>query len=138
VCEIFLELLHDQGLLSCISIAKYEGKDAEKEVLVHIGNEEAFPCGGHLLDQLKDLMANGTTVDDCHLNFRLLECHDLACSYSLVTCGETSTIGKNFYPWYTTTKPHSTNLASQIPFTTTDTISLLGRKYYMRQPLIRV
>jgi hypothetical protein len=105
---------------------------------VHIGNEEAFPCGGHLLDQLKDLMANGTTVDDCHLNFRLLECHDLACSYSLVTCGETSTIGKNFYPWYTTTKPHSTNLASQIPFTTTDTISLLGRKYYMRQPLIRV
>jgi hypothetical protein len=132
VCEIFLELLHNQGLLSCISIAKYEGKDTEKELLVHIGNEEACPRGGHILDQLKDLMANGITVDDRHLNFRLLKCHDLACSYSLVIRGEASTIGKNFCPWYTATKPHSTNLASRIPLTTTDTISSLGRKYYMR------
>ena len=82
MCEIFFELLHDCGLLSCISIAKYEGKDTKKEVLVHIGNEEAFPCGGHILDQLNDLMANDITMDDRLLNFRLLECHDLACSYS--------------------------------------------------------
>ena len=70
------KLLYDRGLLSCIFIAKYEGKDIEKEVLVHIGNEEAFLRGRYILDQLKDLMANSITVDDYHLNFRLLECHD--------------------------------------------------------------
>ena len=131
MCKIFLELLHDHGLLSCISIAKYEGKDTEKEVLVHIGNEEAFPRGGHILDQFKDLMANGITVDDRHLNFRLLEFHDLACSYRLLTSSKASTIGKFFCPWCTAIKPHSTNLVSRIPLTTTDTISSLGRKHYM-------
>jgi hypothetical protein len=81
-------------------------------------------------------MANGITVDDHHLNYRLLKCHDLACSYSLVTRGEASTIGKSFCPWCIATKPHSINLASQISLTTTDTISLIGRKYYMQQSLI--
>jgi hypothetical protein len=85
VCKIFFEILHNQGLLSCISIAKYKNKDTEKEVLVHIKNQEAFPRGGHIFDQLKDLMANGIIVNDCHLNFTLLDCHDLAFSYSLVT-----------------------------------------------------
>lgn len=49
VCEVCLELLHDRGLLSCISIAKFKGKDSDKEIIVHIANREAYPNGGHIL-----------------------------------------------------------------------------------------
>ena len=69
VCEVCLELLHDRGLLSCISIAKFEGKDSDKEVLVHIANREAYPNGGHILDQLCDLMQLGITIDNRHMQF---------------------------------------------------------------------
>jgi len=51
-----LELLHDRGLLSCISIAKFEEKDSDKKIIVHIANRKAYPNGGHILDQLRDLM----------------------------------------------------------------------------------
>jgi hypothetical protein len=91
---------------------------------VHIENQEAIPRGGYIFDQLKDLMANGIT------------CHGLACSYHLVTRGEASTIGKNNCPWYTTTKPHSTNLTLQISLTTAYIISSIGKKYYMQKSLI--
>ena len=36
ICEVFLELLHDRGLLYCVSIAKFEGKDKDGEILAYI------------------------------------------------------------------------------------------------------
>ena len=103
---------------------------------MHIGNQEAFRYGGHILDQLKDLMAKDIIVDDCHLNFRLLECHDLAYSNSLVTQGEALAIGKKIHTWCTATKPHSTNSALQVSLTTIDTISSIERKYFVQKLLI--
>ena len=69
VCEVCLEFFHNRELLSCISIAKFEGKDLDKEVIVHIANREAYPNGGHILDQLRDLMQLGITIDNRHLQF---------------------------------------------------------------------
>ena len=83
--KICLELLHDRGLLSCISITKYEVEDSQSEVFVYTGNRDEFPLGGHILDQLKDLMDRSIVVDGRQLRFKLFECHNLACSYSLVT-----------------------------------------------------
>ena len=129
VCKLCLELLHDRGLLSCISIAKYEGKDSQSEVLVYIGNWYAFLLGGHILDQLKDLMDRGIIVDGRHLQFKLFECHDLACSYSFVTRGEASAIGISVWPWCMATKPTSANVTSQTTCATNDTISSISKRY---------
>jgi len=64
---VFLELLHDRGLLYYISIAKYEGKDFDGEVIAHVGNRQAFPEGGHIFDQLFDIMRDGIVLDGRHL-----------------------------------------------------------------------
>ena len=138
VCEVCLELLHDRGLLSCISIAKFEGKDSDKEVIIHIVNREAYPNGGHILDQLRDLKQLGISIDNRHLQFRFFECHDLACSYDLVTRGAALAIGNNFCPWCYSIKPTSTNVAVHIDINALDTLSSIGATYYMRESLLRV
>ena len=117
--------------MSCISIAKFEGKDSAKEVIVHIANREAYPNGGHILVQLRDLMQLGISIDNRHLQFQLFECHDLACSYGLVTKGAALAIGNNFCPWCYSTKPTSTNVAVYIDINALDTLSSIGGTYYM-------
>lgn len=136
VCEVCLERLHDRGLLNCISIAKFEGKDSHKEVIVFIANRKAYPNGGHILDQLCDLMQLGITIDNRHLQFWLFECHDLACSYGLVTRGVASMIGFNFSPWCFSTKFTSTNVAIHIDINALDILSSIGATYYMRIHLL--
>jgi hypothetical protein len=63
---------------------------------VHIKKFEAFPLGGHLLDQLSSLMRDGLMIDDRNLQVCILECQDLACIYSVVTRGSTSALGEIF------------------------------------------
>lgn len=36
-----LELLHARGLLFCILLVEFEGKDYDLEVLAHVANSEA-------------------------------------------------------------------------------------------------
>jgi len=121
-----LELLHDRGLLSCISIAKFEGKDTDSELMAHIGNTQAFRTGGHLLDRLRAFMHNGISIGDRRLSVRLLECHDMACAYSVVTRGAASALGTNFCAWCLTTKPNLAQVTTRIPLHAVDTIQSIG------------
>lgn len=98
VCEVSLEFLHDMGLRYCVSIAKWEEKNSEKEVVAHVANGVAFPNGGHIFNQLRVLMENGMCVGGMTLHFRFLECHDLIASYTLVTKGDVGALHNNFYP----------------------------------------
>ena len=52
VYEVFLELLHNEGLLYYIFLANYEGKNKDGEILAHIANPMNFLDGGHLMDQI--------------------------------------------------------------------------------------
>ena len=124
--------------MSCISIAKFERKYSDKEFIVHIANREAYPNGGHIFDQLRDLMQLGIIIDNRHLQFQLFECHDLACSYGLVTNGVISAIDNNFCPWCFFTKPTSTNVAVDIDINVLDTLSSIRATYSMRESLLRV
>ena len=36
VCEIIFELLEDSGLMSCVIIGRWEGKEGYKQVLAHV------------------------------------------------------------------------------------------------------
>lgn len=104
VCEVFLELLPGQGLLYCISKAKFEGKDFEREIIAYIGNCKAWPARRHTLNQLKDLMESGLSFNGWHLNVCILECHDLACMYSIVTRGVASALGLKNCLWCSISK----------------------------------
>jgi hypothetical protein len=105
VCEIFIELLADRGLLSCVSLAKFDGKDARLEVEAHVANRETWPDGGHLFDQLQQLMVHGLKLEDGrHIQIIILECHNLHCIYQLVCDGTVSATSNEFCPWYTITK----------------------------------
>lgn len=46
--KYFLELLHDKGLMYCVSLANLKGKDSEVEIFAHVANREAFLEGGHI------------------------------------------------------------------------------------------
>ena len=101
-------------------------------MLVHIGNRDAFPLGGHILDQLKDLMDRSIMVDGRHLQFKLYDCHNLACSYSLVTRGKHKAIGKSFCPWYM-----ATNNTSLTTVAIDDIISPISKRYSLQETLVR-
>jgi hypothetical protein len=124
-------LLHDRGLLYCVSIAKFEGKDKDGEILAHIGNPMAFPNGGHLLEQVENLMEDGIQVDNCHLDVQVFECHDLACAYALVTRGLASPFKPNFCPWCFCYKKHSTQVVVEIGVDDTDTMSSISNQWRM-------
>lgn len=138
VCEVFLELLHDHGLMYCISIAKFEGQDKDDQVLAHIGNFEAFPLGGHLLDQLASMMQNGLMIDDHNVQVKLFECHDLACNYSVVTRGAASALGNHICSWCKTTKSEASQVSEKYILETGDTIRSIMSKRYMSESLVRV
>jgi hypothetical protein len=90
----------------------------------------------HIHNELRNVKVNGICMANHHLHFRLLKCHNLACSYTLITQGDASAIRTNFCPWCTTTKPYSTNVITQVFFTITNSISLIRRCYSMRESLI--
>jgi hypothetical protein len=138
VCEVFLELLHNRSLLYCISIAKFEGKDSDHEVIAHVANREAFPNGGHIFDQLSDIMEHGIIVGNRHLQVRLFECHDLACSYALVSRGAPSALGANFCPWCMARKPDSIHVTIHVCIHEDDTLTSIGMWWHMRTSLIQV
>ena len=39
-CEILFQLLEDNGLMSCVSLGKWDGKEEYKQVLAHDVNPE--------------------------------------------------------------------------------------------------
>lgn len=90
---MFLELLHNKGVLYCVSLAKFGRKDYEKEVLAHIANGEAFPKRDHVFDQLHVLVESAFRIGDWSLQSRFFECHTLVATYALVTKGEATAIG---------------------------------------------
>lgn len=73
--KFFMELLHDIGFLCQVLLAKFEGKDSEMEVLVHVANGEAFPKVGHIFDQMRSLVDTRLHFGDCFVAFRLIEWH---------------------------------------------------------------
>ena len=134
-----MELLHDRGLLFCISLAKFEGKDSESEILAHVANQEAFPSGGHIFNQLQVLMNESLKMGmDRTLQFHLFECHDLAATYSLVTRGSASALGHQFCPWCKTTKPESASVTATVDVTEFDNLSSIGRRWSMSENIIKV
>jgi hypothetical protein len=138
VREIFLELLHDRGIIYWISIAKFEGKDSDDQILAHIGNPEAFPHSGHLLHQLGRLISNGIDVHGRKLAVRMFECHILAWTYSVVSWGSTSAIGEKICPWYFTTKSQSKEVTTKYDVQEGDTICSLIMQWSMREYVLRV
>ena len=114
MCEVFLELIHDHGLLYCISLAKYEDKDKDSKILAHIANPMVFPQGNHLLDQIRIMIDGGIMVDDRRLKVVLFECHDLACAYTIVTMGTNSALKSSFCPWCNCTKKQSSQVVKEV------------------------
>jgi len=83
-------------------------------------------------------MHDGIHVGDRHLAVRLLECHDLACTYNIVTRGDASAIGTGFCAWCLTKKPDSAQVTKRIPLREGDTIGSIGLQWHMSDSLIRV
>lgn len=110
----------------------------DSEIMAHIGNVQAFPTGGHLLDRLRTLMHNGISVGTRDLLVRLLECHDLVCTYNVVTRGEASALDTGFCAWCMIRKPDSAQVAVRIPLHIGETNQSLGLKWHMSDSLIRV
>ena len=61
VCEILFELLEDSGLMSCVILVKWDGKEEYKQVLAHVvdpKNED------NLMNQINKLSQDGILMLD--------------------------------------------------------------------------
>ena len=94
-CEILFELLEDNGLMSCLSLGKWDGKEEYRQVLalvVDLENED------NLMKQINKLSQDGTKmVDDRVVKYNLFECHDLVEICSLVCNNSVSPMGNIFF-----------------------------------------
>ena len=81
----FLELLHDCGLLFCVSLVKFEGKDFQLKVL---GKKGGGGGGGVPNGVVHVLMHDGLCVGNRTLKLFLFECHGFAVTYALLTSGQ--------------------------------------------------
>ena len=82
LCEILFELLEDNGLMSCVSIGKWDEKEEYRQVLAHVvdpENEEK------LMKQINNLSQDGIKmVDGRVVKTNLFECHDLVAICNLI------------------------------------------------------
>ena len=95
----YFELLEDNGLMSCVSLGKWDGKEEYRQVLAHVVDPENEE---NLMKQINKLSQDGIKmVDGRVVKTNLFECHDLVAICSLVCKNTISPMGNTFCPWCT-------------------------------------
>ena len=99
VCEILFELLEDSGLMSCVSLGKWDGKEEYKQVLSHPSDPKNQE---NLMEQLNKLSQDGIKmIDGREVKINLFECHYLVEICILLCNNSVSPKENNFFPWCT-------------------------------------
>ena len=136
VCEILFELLEDSGLMSCVSLGKWDGKEEYKQVLAHVAdptNED------NLMNQINKLSQDGILIPDGRVvEVNLFKCHDLVAICSLICNNNFSPMGNNFFPWCICHKKSIHMVTDKIKIQDGDTIRSISKFYAMSPNLLIV
>ena len=136
VCEILFELLEDSGLMSCVSLGKWDGKEEYKHVLAHgvdPTNEDSLMNQINKLSQDDILMPDGRVVE-----VNLFEFHDLVAICSLVCNNNVSPMGNKFCPWCICHKKSIHMVTDKIKIQDEETIRSISKFYAISLNLLIV
>lgn len=136
ICEVMLELLCNPSPLSCISVAKWEGKDQQWDDFFSHVAKTTDPKS--LLHQLLAVCEDGLKIEDRHLDVTFIECHHMAFYCSDVYRGRINTFEERFCPWCTVSRQSRCIVTMDHNIAATDTVQVLSSTYHMRPQLLVV
>lgn len=131
--KVSVELLHDK---KCVSLAKFEGKDYEMEVLAHVANEEAFHGG--IFYQLCSVMDTGLRIGDQNCNSN---CLSAIISLPQVLWWQGAKLGllvNTLLPLMVQHKGHVMWHCHLVPVVHEDTIQSVAKHWSMLKALFRI
>jgi hypothetical protein len=136
ICEVMLELLCNPSPLSCISVAKWEGKDQQWDDFISYVTKTIDPK--NLLYQLIAICEDGLNVKDWHLDVTFIECHHMAFYYSSIYGSKVNSLEEQFCLWCTISRQSLCVVTMDHNVSTTDTMTSLCLTYHMRPQLLVV